>query len=392
MTAELAVVIPTHQRRDLLVRVLAALAAQTMARERFTVTVVCDGCHDGSADAARLAVAEDGQAAGLNLRVMEQPNAGAATARNRGAGSTHAGLLLFLDDDMIAQPDLLAVHLKQHHRRPGTIVIGHLPVHPDSPQSYLTRGLARWVNRRHELLSRAGIPVPAIEKLAAADAFRSLGLDRRDALWQAKALAKAKPLPLFQLAGARDAGKDLPVTLPRMPLPEHVVNDYQTLKLSLKGHPMEFLRHLCNEHYVTDNERLKQKKDGSRVTVAGVVLVRQRPGSAKGVVFITLEDEFTVCNAIIWSKVLEAYRPIVMGARLMLIQGRIQRTDEIIHVVAGKVEDRTPWLSLLSDNHGRFENPLARADEIKRPGYDHRMPAARHPRNVRVIPKSRDFH
>ena len=81
-----------------------------------------------------------------------------------------------------------------------------------------------------------------------------------------------------------------------------------------------------------------------------------------------------------------------MGARLMLIKGRIQRSDEIIHVVADKVEDRTLWLSLLSENHGKFENPLARADEVNRPGYGHRTPAARHPRNVRIIPKSRDFH
>ncbi|NNE21576.1 MAG: error-prone DNA polymerase [Rhizobiales bacterium] len=241
-------------------------------------------------------------------------------------------------------------------------------------------------------LHRAGIPVPAIEKLAAADAFRSLHLDRRDALWQAKALAKAKPLPLFQHAGARDDGKDLPVTLPRMPLPEHVVNDYQTLKLSLKGHPMEFLRGHCNAERVTDNQHLKQKNDGDYVTVAGVVLVRQRPGSAKGVVFITLEDEFSVCNIVVWPKVLETHRAIVMGARLMQVRGRIQRIDDIIHVVAAKVNDRTPWLGLLSDDEEAFENPLARADEIKRPSFDRRAPAARHPRNVRIIPKSRDFH
>jgi len=165
VTAELAVVIPTHQRRDLLVRVLAALATQTLARERFTVTVVCDGCSDGSADAARRAVAAGGEAAGLRLRVMEQANAGAATARNRGAEDSDAGLLLFLDDDMIAQPDLLAVHLEQHRQRPGTIIIGHLPVHPDSPPSYLTLGLARWVDRRHQLLSQPGAPVPVDEVL-----------------------------------------------------------------------------------------------------------------------------------------------------------------------------------------------------------------------------------
>ncbi len=239
-----------------------------------------------------------------------------------------------------------------------------------------------------------GIPVPALEKLAAADAFRSLGLDRRAALWEVKALTKAKALPLFAFADTREQGSEAPVTLPEMPLPEHVVNDYQTLKLSLKAHPMQFLRTLCNERKVTDNARLKTVKNGTAVTVAGVVLVRQRPGSAKGVVFLTLEDEFSVCNAVIWPQVLETHRAIVMGARLMLIRGRVQRTGDIIHVVANTIEDRTPWLTLLTEDGALMKNPLARADEVVKggPGGSARSPAARHPRDVRVLPKSRDFH
>jgi error-prone DNA polymerase len=237
-----------------------------------------------------------------------------------------------------------------------------------------------------------GVPVPGLEKLAAADCFRSLGLDRRAALWEVKALAKSRALPLFAFADTREQGEEAHVSLPEMPLSEHVVNDYQTLKLSLKAHPMQFLRGLCAERKVTDNAKLKSLRNGAPVTVAGVVLVRQRPGSAKGVVFLTLEDEFGVCNAVIWPQVLETHRAVVMGARLMLIKGRVQKTGEIIHVVASTIEDHSAWLSLLTEDGSLLKNPLARADEVARPGPDPHPPAARHPRNVRVIPKSRDFH
>ena len=243
-------------------------------------------------------------------------------------------------------------------------------------------------------LHGAGIPVPALERLAAADCFRSLGLDRRAALWEVKALARAQPLPLFAFAQASGQGAETPVRLPAMPLSEHVVNDYQTLRLSLKAHPMEFLRGLCDERRVTDNARLKRLRTGAAVTVAGVVLVRQRPGSAKGVVFVTLEDEFAVCNAVIWPQVLETHRAVVMGARLMLITGRVQRTGDIIHVVARRIEDCSAWLALLTEEGQLLRHALARADEVARPGpAPHQpRPAGRHPRQVRVIPKSRDFH
>lgn len=255
---------------------------------------------------------------------------------------------------------------------------------------------------RHAALSRVsgmadmvklGIPVSALEKLAAADCFRSLGLDRRQALWEVKALAKAKPLPLFAFADARDAGVEVQVALPQMPLSEHVVNDYQTIRLSLKAHPMSFLRTRCNAERVIDNQKLKSTRNGAYVSIAGVVLVRQRPGSAKGVVFLTLEDEFGVANAVVWPQVLETHRAIVMGARLMLIRGRVQRTGDIIHVVANRIEDRTGWLALLTEDGALMKNTVARADEVKKPGPE--LPqhsATRHPRNVRVMPKSRDFH
>ena len=213
-----------------------------------------------------------------------------------------------------------------------------------------------------------GVPVAGLEKLAAADCFRSLGLDRRAALWEVKALTKSKALPLFAFADTREQGEEAPVPLPEMALSEHVVNDYQTLKLSLKAHPMQFLRGLCAERKVTDNARLKSLRNGAPVTVAGVVLVRQRPGSAKGVVFLTLEDEFAVCNAVIWPQVLETHRAVVMGARLMLIRGRVQKTGDIIHVVANTIEDHSSWLALLTEEGTLLRNPLAGPTKWQGPG------------------------
>jgi error-prone DNA polymerase len=157
---------------------------------------------------------------------------------------------------------------------------------------------------------------------------------------------------------------------------------------------MSFLRTRCITERVTDNAKLKTAKNGAYVSVAGVVLVRQRPGSAKGVVFLTIEDEFGVANVVIWPQVLETHRAIVMGARLMVVRGRVQRTGDIIHVVASRIEDRTSWLTLLTEDGSLMKNALARADEVVKggPGGSVRGPAARHPRNVRVLPKSRDFH
>ena len=243
-----------------------------------------------------------------------------------------------------------------------------------------------------DIVRRAEVPVAALEKLAAADAFRSMGLDRRAALWQVKALAQTKPLPLFAAADMDGEGFEPEVTLPRMPDSEQVVNDYQTLKLSLKGHPMQFLRAMCADKGIIACGEMAARKHMAQIQIAGLVLVRQRPGSAKGVVFITLEDETGVCNAVVWPDRLEAFRAAVMGGRLLQIAGRIERHEGVTHLIANHITDRTGWLALLSEE-GQALSTLARADEVKRPGPAvARAPAARHPRNVRVIPKSRDFH
>jgi error-prone DNA polymerase len=257
--------------------------------------------------------------------------------------------------------------------------------------------------------SRGRISVHVLEKLAAADAFRSLGLDRRQALWEVKALANAPPLPLFAWSEAQETGHESEVRLPEMQLSEHVVNDYQTLRLSLKAHPMSFLREDFRKARVSSCEDLRAMKDGARVRVSGVVLVRQRPGAGNAI-FMTIEDETGIANAVIWPRTFERFRKPVMTARLIEIEGRLQKQTgeyaDIIHIVTAKLTDRSDWLLRLSEWAADMKAPLANADEVLHPDpgsahpnrADKRLhprftrPKPHHPRNVRIIPKSRDFH
>ena len=218
-----------------------------------------------------------------------------------------------------------------------------------------------------DLRQRSGVPVATLERLAAADAFRSLGLDRRQALWDVRALPAALPLPLFGWAETREFGEEAAVALPAMPLSEHVVNDYQTLRLSLKAHPMSFLRSRFKADGVASCDDLRKLADGVHVSLAGVILVRQRPGTAKGVVFMTLEDETGVSNAVVWPQLLERYRKVVMGARLILIRGRVQRHENIIHLVAEYLEDRSAMLQSLAQDLPKLPIAIANADEVLRP-------------------------
>ena len=241
------------------------------------------------------------------------------------------------------------------------------------------------------LARRAGISASAIETLAAADAFGSMGLVRREALWQARALAKAPPLPLFEAAGAQSEGPEPAVALPAMAAGEQVVEDYRTLRLSLRAHPLSFLRERLAGRGALAAEAMARASDGERAATAGLVLVRQRPGSAKGVIFMTLEDESGTVNVVVWPNILETYRRAVLGARLALVRGKVQRAGEIVHLVAARVEDLTHWLDLLTPEQGSAQ-PAADGAGGGAPGG--RRPAAspaRHPRNQRVIPNSRDF-
>ena len=260
-----------------------------------------------------------------------------------------------------------------------------------------------------DLWLRTGLSSATLEKLADADAFRSLGLDRRAALWAVAGLKGpdgAGRLPLFAAAQnemeykteAEEAG------LPPMPLGEHVVNDYRTLSLSLKQHPVAFFREGLKARNFLSAEDLGQAKNGQRGQIAGLVLVRQRPGTASGVIFATLEDETGAANVIVWPKIFEKYRRAVLGSRFMAVRGQIQREGEVIHVIAHEVTDLTADLMRLGEGpeQGVGQGMLkiagsgtpANSGDI--PGAARteagRSQAARHPRNVTIFPPGRNFH
>jgi len=250
-----------------------------------------------------------------------------------------------------------------------------------------------------DLWLRTSLPPRVIERLADADAFGSLGLTRRQALWAAKALGRVgddgDDLPLFQPHAAiaprvdRRALPHVPVlrepdvNLPAMPLGEEVVNDYRFLELSLRAHPASFLRADLARRGIIRNEELRATPSGARVTVSGLVTIRQRPGSANGVIFMTIEDETSVANIIVWSRTFERFRPIVLGARYVAVSGEVQQESGVIHVVAARLDDLTALLARLMEdapamhphdedidsrsrgrrNPPRIAAPMARADE-----------------------------
>ncbi|WPY95771.1 error-prone DNA polymerase [Limimaricola variabilis] len=243
-----------------------------------------------------------------------------------------------------------------------------------------------------DLKSRAGIGAAVVRRLAAADAMRSMFLDRRQALWEARSLRDAPDLPLFR--EVRDEGAEVPVALPAMPVCEQVVADYQTLRLSLKAHPMAFLRKSLRAQGYASAADLARAGQGQRLKLAGLVLIRQKPGSAKGVCFITLEDETGVANLVVWPKVMTQFRRVVMQARLLVVEGYVQRDVEIVHFVAQRLEDRSDALTRLAP--GGLVPPLSHADAVKNPvqgsARGSGAPANGHPRNARILPPSRDFH
>ncbi|PYE81191.1 error-prone DNA polymerase [Pseudoroseicyclus aestuarii] len=238
------------------------------------------------------------------------------------------------------------------------------------------------------LKRRAGLTAPLLRRLAEGDALRSMFLDRRQALWEARAARDAPDLPLFQ--DRSDEGPERVVPLPSMPLTEQVVADYQTLRLSLKAHPMAFLRRSLTRQGYAPASALKEARPFKKLKLAGLVLVRQRPGSAKGVCFITLEDETGVANLVVWPKMMEQFRREVMQSRLLVVEGYVQRDVEIVHVVAQRLIDRSDALSRLQP--GGFTPPLSHADVVARPNPGSRSngpagaPAQGHPRDARVFP------
>jgi error-prone DNA polymerase len=257
------------------------------------------------------------------------------------------------------------------------------------------------------LAAVSGLSRFSIERLAEADAFRSMGLDRRAALWTARRLDVIGIRTTRPVAAAKDAtakrdkfgDERLPllaphmsdelfpepaVALPAMPLAEHVVEDYVATGLSLKEHPVRFFRARLTARGVLRNAALRGEdlRQDMRVTVAGLVLVRQRPGTAKGVIFMTLEDETDIANIIVWPKAFEQNRRIVMSARFLAVRGRLQRAGLVIHVVAESFVDLSDELLTLRDNGVGEDGDL----------FAPKFSGSQHPVDTHLLLKSRDFH
>lgn len=257
-----------------------------------------------------------------------------------------------------------------------------------------------------DLWLRSGMSRASIERLAEADAFRSLGLDRRRALWEVRALDArhaSESLPLFaRIEQAEDLQQEPDMDLPEMPPGEQVIEDYRSLTLSLKAHPLTFLRQTLAPRGIIPTQDLRTATANRRVEIAGLVLIRQRPGTAK-VIFMTIEDETGVTNAIVRPKIFQTFRSVVMAARLVRVRGLLQRESGVIHVIADEIEDLTPMLGLLQAETRRF-GLCERVDEVLRPTADHRTKTKRladerdnaskpasNP-NAEVLPRGRNFH
>jgi len=243
----------------------------------------------------------------------------------------------------------------------------------------------------HELLD-AGLSKAVLEKLADADAFRSIGLDRRSALWEVSATAD-KPIGFF--AGQKTAEEK--AVLPQMTIAEHVVHDYAATSLSLKAHPVSFVREKLELLRIVPASQFEVIQEGSIVKVAGLVLVRQRPGTAKGVCFITIEDETGVANLVVFEKLFDKYRKEILQARLLMVEGKLQREGEVIHVIVRCCYDLSKLLRHLtaSKNENLPLLTLSRSDEKVSPvpSYPGHNKIKEAPKVIQeeIFPKGRNF-
>ena len=242
---------------------------------------------------------------------------------------------------------------------------------------------------------RSGVPVATLEKLADADAFRSLGLDRRQALWRLRGLGQA-PLPLFAAAEARE--NEPAVLLNAMTEGREVVEDYRSVQLSLRDHPLAFLRPELDRQGAMPAKRLGTLRDGARIYIAGIVLIRQRPGKGN-VTFMTLEDESGIANAIVWQRLFDRYRRTILSSAMVGIKGRLQREGQVIHVIADSIEDLTPLLGEVGNRD--FPYRPGPGDGARNGSHDPRHKNRLPPPPVAALPpgrdggmriKSRDFH
>jgi error-prone DNA polymerase len=203
-----------------------------------------------------------------------------------------------------------------------------------------------------DFVLRSGLSRRGLELLAEADAFRSLGLDRRQALWAVKGMAgdinAERTAPLL----TRQSLKEAQVLLPFMTQPKAVAEDYRTTQLSLRQHPVSFFRENLARMRVVPSVALKTARDGRRLSVGGLVLVRQRPGTAKGVVFLTLEDETGIANIVVWKDAFDAHRRLVMSSSFLVVHGRLQVAEGVVHVVAERFTDLSYKLGEMRDDEG----------------------------------------
>ncbi len=366
----------------------------------------------------------DARKNGVEVREIDVSFSHAQNTLEEGCGKYHAVRLGFRQIDGFKWADPDEEQLKRIQSSFRGVAVATNPESRDSPMCNCTSeftlcvprndagGAEDWAERivaarqrrpftsLEDFARDTALPKRALILLADADAFRSIGLDRRAALWAVRRLPDDVPLPLFEAAVAREQPDEHARPLPLMPLPEQVVADYQTIRLSLKGHPMQFLRPIFAGEGVIACDDVCHARDKQYVRCAGVVLVRQRPGSAKGVVFMTLEDETGIANIVVWPKVMERFRKEVMGARLVLVEGYIQSSPEkVVHLVAEKLFDRSRDLAGLANDAFSRKHAVPAGPALIEPLHDDPRqhpdnPARkiRHPRNVRILPPSRDFH
>ena len=236
-----------------------------------------------------------------------------------------------------------------------------------------------------------GISQSTLEMLADADAFRSIGLDRRQALWEVSALYD-RPVALFE-GQPSESTTETQISLPFMTEGEHVVQDYASTALSIKAHPLSFIREKLQLLHILSSKELKDVKDGTLIKVAGLVLVRQRPGTAAGICFITIEDETGFSNLVVFQKLFETYRKEILGAKLLMVEGRLQREGQVTHVIAKRCFDLSKLLGGLTamENENQPVLTLSRADEKTFFPAGHKKSQVREVTEKEVYPKARNF-
>ena len=234
------------------------------------------------------------------------------------------------------------------------------------------------------------VPEAALQKLADADAFRSVGMDRRQALWELS--TKDRPLALFKGQQSEDA-KGENVELPVMSASEHVVHDYAATSLSLKAHPVSFVREKLEQLHVLPANKLAGLKDGSPVKVAGLVLVRQRPGTAGGICFMTIEDETGFANLVIFEKLFEKFRKEILQSRLIMAEGKLQIEGEVIHVIVKSCHNFSPLLRTLTpaNNENLPLLTLAYPDEKSIPPGVNKGLQVKVDEQEKIFPEARNF-